>query len=695
MSMSQTYPVVTETEVPVKDISAILFRQRWAVLLVLALALLAAGAVCLLMEPVYQSNSRVLLDGRTQPFPVGSNDPINALAPPAFAEDIPTQMEVMQSDRVVYDTLTALNIPIPPPDPNVVPDPNIKVQQVGFTGAVEIQVQSKNSGNAKLIADKLPEIFNTYMRSKSLDVIDRALAFLDNKTATQREAVKKAEEALSDFKVKNQIAGTDWDINTTIGDKSIAQREVAQAVADLEAAKQYYAQLVSYRNQHVQEYIDTVNTNTNQEERLTVQNQIRQANADLAGLRAQYTDEHPLVQQQLKRVKDLESSLKALPANLTNNNKTRNPEYQVFEEKIGDAQAKVDASQAVLDKKQAAFGIAAQQLGQQTGYAKELGALNRDLFDKVTNLGNLVKAQQEFSLRQSASKSYVQQIGPASPPRQVKPNVPLYLALAALAGLLLSIPIAALRDRKEDKVHSMDQAAEIAGVLPVGHIPMLRGVSSATGLVRVDPNIPRFENFRILRSNILFRAAEQNLKTVLVTSTLAGEGKSDLAYNLAVAMAVDSRKVLLIDANFRRPSLYKKLRLEERPGLSEVVNNSEKLATAVHATESENLSVLVAGGAVESPAEFLSGTAMKDFLEAAKKEYDMIIVDAAPVLPNSDTQILSSMVDGVLYVCQLNLSSTGQMRYAVDLLHQAKANLIGLVFNKIEGKQDGSAFKRY
>lgn len=694
MSANPTIVQVQENEIPLKDLSGIMLRQRWLVLAIVGACLTLAGILIAVMEPVFQSNSRVILEGKTQGFPQGSPSYLDPIAPLAKIDDIPTQMEVMQSDRVIEDTLKDLSIPMPVNDPNVTPDPMIQVRQVGFTSSVEIQVLSKSKENAKLIAERIPIAFDNYMRQMSVEQLDRGINYLDSEITKIKKEIAEAEKALETFRIQNKVVGGEIDVNDKIQSNSFAKRDAAQAQADLESSKNYLKELLNVRA-GVPDYLESVNTNSSTDEKVQIEAQIRAEQAQLEGLLATYTDGHPTVIQQRDKIKALKKALSAVPSTRSTTTKTRNPQAIIFDEEIGRARAKVDAAAAAFSSKQATLSTVEGDLNNFTTYSKDLSAMNRDLLDKVQKLGTLSKIKEESALRKSSSKSFMQLTGSATVPRQVKPNPSLYLILAALVGLLLAVPAAAIRDRQEDRITSTDQAVTIAGALPVGHIPMLRGAQTATGLVRIDPSIPRFENFRILRSNILFRMAEESLKTMLVTSTVGGEGKSDLAYNLAVAMAVDNRKVLLVDCNMRRPALHKKLRLDERPGLSEVLHKDDTIQNGMRAMEQDNLTVMVAGGAVESPSEVLAGPAMREFLESVKPHYDLIILDGAPMLPSSDAQILSSLVDGVLYVVQLNQTRSGQMRYATDLLRQARANVIGLVFNKMTGTTDGSAFKRY
>jgi polysaccharide biosynthesis transport protein len=169
-----------------------------------------------------------------------------------------------------------------------------------------------------------------------------------------------------------------------------------------------------------------------------------------------------------------------------------------------------------------------------------------------------------------------------------------------------------------------------------------------------------------------------------VTSTAPGEGKSVTASNLAVAMALDGRRVIVVDADLRRPTLHEKFDMEQRPGLTNVLVGHTSLDDAIKQTDVQGLFLLPAGPLPPNPAELLNSQAMRQLVEGLKERADVVIFDSPPFLATADAQVLAAMADGVLYVVQFGEAKKSAVRHAVDLLNQAHAKVLGVVFNKID-----------
>jgi capsular exopolysaccharide synthesis family protein len=191
------------------------------------------------------------------------------------------------------------------------------------------------------------------------------------------------------------------------------------------------------------------------------------------------------------------------------------------------------------------------------------------------------------------------------------------------------------------------------------------------------------ESYRILRSNVRFATVDEPVCSILVTSTIPGEGKSTTAANLAVAMALDERRVILVDADLRRPTVHKKFNMQLKPGLTDVLVGVLPLEAALRDTNIPGLRVLAAGPIPPNPVELLSSRTMHQIHRTLKEMADVIIFDSPPCLVTADAQVLSAEVDGVLYVMQFGETKKTGARHAVELLSRAQARLLGVVFNKI------------
>lgn len=196
-----------------------------------------------------------------------------------------------------------------------------------------------------------------------------------------------------------------------------------------------------------------------------------------------------------------------------------------------------------------------------------------------------------------------------------------------------------------------------------------------------QPNTPIVEQYRTIRTNIEFSSFEKPFRSLLITSGLPGEGKSFSAANLAVVFSQQEKKVLLIDADLRKPTIHKIFELDNHCGVTNVLMRKSYLENVVQQSQAENLHVLTSGPIPPNPAELLSSQAMEDLLEEAYKQYDLVILDSPPLLPVADAQILANQVDGSILVILSGKTKLDNAIKARDALNSSKSELLGAVLN--------------
>lgn len=200
-----------------------------------------------------------------------------------------------------------------------------------------------------------------------------------------------------------------------------------------------------------------------------------------------------------------------------------------------------------------------------------------------------------------------------------------------------------------------------------------------------EPKSCMAEVYRVLRNNIEFAYNNANVKSVLVTSTKNGEGKTTVAANLAVTMANSGRKTLLIDCNLNSPSLHMVFRTVNNIGLTTILKNQKYTGEASIKTNYENLYLLTSGLNSEKFSELLMSKKIGDLLKQAKEKYDFVVVDTPAVMERSDAQIISQYVDGCLLVIGAGEVSKEEAKKTKELLENVNAKILGAVLNKIEG----------
>lgn len=197
-----------------------------------------------------------------------------------------------------------------------------------------------------------------------------------------------------------------------------------------------------------------------------------------------------------------------------------------------------------------------------------------------------------------------------------------------------------------------------------------------------EPKSPIAEAYRTLRSNIQFAGFNKDQRVLLVTSADPGEGKTTTIVNLGIVMSQANQKVLLIDADMRKPSLHKRfLLINEEIGLSNLLIKQVEIGEVIQRDEESGLDVIPAGSIPPNPAELLHSQQMSKILEHVKQEYDYVLLDSPPLLPVTDAQVISRYVDGVLLVISSGSVQRAHVKKAVSLLEMAGANVIGSILN--------------
>ena len=203
------------------------------------------------------------------------------------------------------------------------------------------------------------------------------------------------------------------------------------------------------------------------------------------------------------------------------------------------------------------------------------------------------------------------------------------------------------------------------------------------------------EQFRTIRTNLMFALPDQELKTILITSSTPGEGKSTNASNIAVAFSQEGKRVLIIDADMRKPSQHYIFRVYNTLGLSTVLSKKSVLTESIQETPIIGLSILPSGPIPPNPAELLSSHAMDAALEEMRKAYDIVIFDAPPLLSISDAQILSNKCDGTLLIINSGAVERDAVIKAKAVLLTSKARILGVVLNNYKMSRSLQNYYQY
>lgn len=326
--------------------------------------------------------------------------------------------------------------------------------------------------------------------------------------------------------------------------------------------------------------------------------------------------------------------------------------------------------------------------------AAEMARLESILAGYRTTYSELVQTYEKMRLSAAQTMDSVTLFERAQPPTSpVRPKPLNTAAVAATAGLVAAIALAFLVEYLDDTIKTPDEVRDSLGLGTLGAVPSMNGNESEL-IVVDDPSSLITEAFRKVRTNLWFASVDRPLRTIMVTSPSPVEGKSFIAANLAAAIAQSGKKVILVDADLRRPRQHRLFQVRPQSGLTQSLLDGNLQS---HLLESpvENLMLLPAGPLPPNPTELLASQRMADALEELGRLADVVVMDTVPVLPLADSLVLAPKADGVVLVMEAGKTRRAAARQAVESLAHAGANLVGAVLNKTPGRGSGYYYYYY
>lgn len=306
--------------------------------------------------------------------------------------------------------------------------------------------------------------------------------------------------------------------------------------------------------------------------------------------------------------------------------------------------------------------------------AEEIGTVFPEVVDEI-------ERPSDSSRRSPVKVSLVQPAQVSTTP--VTPNPTRNLGLGLVLGLLLGLGLAILRHLLDTTVRTADDVEELTEEPIIGAVHYDPRAEKEPLIVETDPASPRSEAFRALRTNLMFVNAASHPRTIALTSSIPGEGKSTTIANLALTLAQSGSRVCLVEGDLRRPRLLRYLGLEGAAGLTDVLIERADLDDVLQPYGDDGVDVLGAGPVPPNPSELLASARMGLVLGELAARYDYVLIDTPPILPVTDAVVLSTKVDGVIVLVGTTVVRKEQVSASLDALGAVENNVLGLVLNRI------------
>ncbi len=396
----------------------------------------------------------------------------------------------------------------------------------------------------------------------------------------------------------------------------------------------------------------------------------------------EYTDSSPPMRNLDSRINQLRGRLRG-EAETEVESWQPNPLASTLHQDIAATQSQIWETEARGVALKSQFLQAQKQLAGIPDQQYRLTQLNNDLSSLNLTFTLLNQKYQQLRLSEQAQVSSVTVIGRAEGADFAGPQLFRLVSVAAIFGLLLVLSAVAVMENLDTKIRTDEDAEKASGRSVLARVPFVG--SGPTSLLEnpMAPS-PLLETFRMLRANLEFAAVDTNLRSIAITSSQPNEGKSTSAINLAVVMALDGKRTILVDCDLRRPSLHGNMGLQNFVGFTSVVTGNIALEEALQKSTLENLQLLSAGPLPPNPSEILNSKASRALIHTLMESADIVILDCPPGLVMADAQIVASVADAALLVVAVTSAQRGEVAQTAAQLARSGTHILGVLLNKAE-----------
>ena len=563
----------------------------------------------------------------------------------------------------------------------------LQIEPMRNTRIVEVKFQSPDPSLAREIANGIIQTYIDYNFENKVDVVKYSVQWLNENIETERKKVEAAEEALLRYKQKNDIV-TDFSGDTeTITAQKLAQlnSQVVEAETARVEAETRFTQASNFaQNPAMLDSIPDVISNSIIQQIKTKEVELSQRKSELS---KKYGANHPQMVALQSELANLQSKKEQEINRIVN---SLNNNYKIAlakENSLKDALTEQKNQSLNLNKKSAEYT----NLHRQAESAKEM-------------YGLLLRRFKEKSVSENLKADNIRMVDKAELPRNpVRPQKARNIFFSIMLGLIVALGTAFFLEYLNNSLWSPEDIKRHLRIPFLGLVPLHPAQDAVSQQEVKAPALEAFhtprsnisEFYRALRTNILFSRADADLRVLLVSSTVAQEGKTTTAVNLAIVMAQYGYKVALIDGDFHRPQIRKLFGIRHEDGLSNILVGNKTLPETLFQTRIPNLFVLPSGRLPPNPSEILGSRAMHVLLEQLKQNFKMIIIDSPPLAGVTDTMVTAKTVDGVMVVVRAGATARPIIQRALETLEGIGAPVLGAVLNAYDTTTDGYYYSRH
>jgi polysaccharide biosynthesis transport protein len=708
------YPGVSPQDSVLREYLRVLIKSKWVVMAAVALVVSVVAISTLRATPIYEAIGSIAIN-KMDPVTFNLKDSSSSVDyyDPA---DMDTEVRILKSDLLALQVIRQLNLDKQPdlaaknvPSSSILdlttdgmqPDSaktsdvlasfkgDLQVSLVPNTRIIEIRYRSPDKNVAAHVVNTLA---NTYVEQNfktRFESTMQASDWLSKQLVDLQIKVETSQEKLVKYQKEHEILGIDEKQNITTAKLDELNRELTAAESARMEKESIYHLVQSGDSDSIAAAANVDGAARGSSANSALLEKLREQQADLkiqvAQLSTQFGLSYPKLAQLNSQLREVDSQIQT---------EMRKVAARLRGDYLAAVQRETMLRSALEKQKQEANKL--------NESAIEYSLLKRDVDANRTLSEGLLEKLKEAGVTAGLRSNNFRIVDVARVPTAPSgPNLLRNLAFALALGLSTGIGLAFLLDSVDNTVRTPEQAQIISALPSLGMIPLgsrstreLGGreklvlASSKEAVELVTKSRPRSqmaESYRALRTSLLLTFAGGPPKVILITSALPEEGKTTTSVNSAIVLAQKSTRVLLIDADLRRPSIHKTLGMGPKLGLSNVLTGTATLQEAIiPSTILPELFILPAGTPPPNPAELLASAKMKNVLEELRKHYDHIVIDSPPTLSVTDAVVMSTGADAVVLVIRSGHTTKPALRRARDILLQVNARVCGVLVNAVD-----------
>lgn len=682
-------------------LKAMVFRQRFVIIGIVVLALLIAAISTFLTTATYQAEARIQIESDSNQILRGGditggnsareiqaflNGQVEILSSRKMAARIVDKLRLASNEKFfesmnvepLIETTAGQNIQAARRSQAIgLLKDNINVQLTIGGNIASIYFTSPDKNTAITVANAYAEDLIKANIEKRFEATSYAREFLEEEIKASKKQLEESERQALQFARDTQIIDASDGVSTSDGQsapKSITTANLVQSNADLSVARTERIKAQSRWNQASKTPIMSLPEVLNNSAIQTLQGRRAEVANELSSLSDVYKPQHPAYQKVEGQIQLIDNQIFGLASNIRNSIRS---EY-------------LTAAQQEETLKTQLNTFKNDTLDEQNKRV-ELNLLSRDLDTSRAQYESLLERFKEVSASSEIVTNNISIIDKAEFAYKVSPNLIINMLLGGFLGLSLAAVVAFLREVLNDVIIVPD---DIASKL---RMPLL-GVTPFTEFTRglmeeiSDRKSPIAESYTSIRSALDFSTTKGAPESLLVTSSQPSEGKSTTSVALAISFSKVGKKVLLVDADLRNPSLHKYINIKNNDGFVSLLTNNREFSNVVQNIEGTNIDFIPAGQSPPNPAEILIAENIGQFIASVKDQYDHIIMDGPPIMGLADSPQISSVVAGTIVIARTGAVRGRQAKNAITRLQQANAKILGVILCQYDSSTQGYGY---